>query len=101
MPLSEDQWEQAEPDQNVIALVYGFLEDEKPTAYSIEEIFTKAEASVQDDSSSTWEDVGAVLGEQSAEDEYRWAFEYLVHAGELEKRAVVDGGEKVEFYRAT
>ncbi|NEU55670.1 hypothetical protein [Halorussus sp. MSC15.2] len=101
MPLSEAQWEQAEPDDNVIALVYGFLESEKPTAYSIEEIFSQAEANVQSDSSSTWEDVGALLGEQSAEEKYRWAFEYLVHAGELEKRAVFDGGEKVEFYRAT
>ena len=101
MPLSEEQWTQAQPDQNVLELVYGFLDSEKPTAYSIEEIFKRAEANVQQDSNSTWEDVGAVLGEQSAEDEYRWAFEYLVHAGELEKRVVYDGGEKVAFYRAT
>jgi hypothetical protein len=101
MPLSEAQWEQAEPDDNVIALVYGFLEDEKPTAYSIEEIFMQAEANVQSDSSSTWEDVGALLGEQSAEDQYRWAFEYPVHARELEKRVRYDGGEKVEYHRAT
>jgi hypothetical protein len=101
MPLTDDQWKQAEPDDSVIALVYGFLESEKPTAYSIEEMFSRAEANVQSDSSSTWEDVGALLGEQSAEDEYRWAFEYLVHAGELEKRTAVDDGERVEFYRAT
>ncbi|WP_276299011.1 hypothetical protein [Halorussus lipolyticus] len=101
MPLSEAQWEQAEPDDNVIALVYSFLENEKPTAYSIEEIFTHAEANVQRESDSTWEDVGALLGEASAEDQYRWAFEYLVHAGELEKRVLYDGGEKVEYYRAT
>jgi len=101
MPLSDEQWAQAEPDQSVVELVYGFLDAEKPTAYSIEEIFRQAEANVQQDSDSTWEDVGALLGEQSAEDEYRWAFEYLVHAGELEKRTAMDDGERVEFYRAT
>ncbi|NHN60064.1 MULTISPECIES: hypothetical protein [Halorussus] len=100
MPLSESQWEQAEPDDSVIALIYGFLADEKPTAYSIEEIFDAAEANAQRGSASTWEDVGAFLGGESAEDKYRWAFEYLVHAGELEKRVVFDGGEKVEYYRA-
>lgn len=101
MPLSESQWEQAEPDDSIIEIIYGFLASEKPTAYSIEEIFQQAESNVQRESDSTWEDVGALLGGESAEDEYRWAFEYLVHAGELEKRVLYDGGEEVEYYRAT
>ncbi|MFC4550074.1 MULTISPECIES: hypothetical protein [Halorussus] len=101
MPLDDSQWNQADPDESVVSLVRGFLESERPTAYSIEEIFQQAESNVHAESSSTWEDVGALLGEQSAEDRYRWAFEYLVYEGVLEKRVAVSGGERVEYYRAT
>ena len=100
VPLSESQWAEAEESEDIATLLYGFLDARKPTAYSVEEILEEAESGVESDTSSTWEVVGAVVGQRADESRYELALEMLVREGAVEKRSIRRGGETVTYYRA-
>ncbi|WP_101294935.1 hypothetical protein [Halegenticoccus soli] len=88
MPLTEADWNRAEPRESFVTLVYEVFESRAPEAYSAEELFDEM------DTSRFGSDAEDVAGQ------FDLALELLVYEGKLEKRVRVDDGDETTFYRA-
>ena len=83
MPLTDDEWREAEPRESFVDIVYDVFAG-RDAAYSAEELFEEV-------------DVAPMV------EEFETALEILVHEDALEKRmypAHGDDDEQVTYYRA-
>ena len=98
MPLDDSDWEQLVPSKSQIAIMRGFLEDNAPQAYTLEEIANETEVIT---ASSSGGQVPVGSGEQGLAQAIGRAYlellaEPLVEDSNVERRADNSG---VEYYR--
>ena len=81
MPLTDDEWREAEPRESFVDIVYDVFAD-RDEAYSAEELYDE-------------------IGSGLMVEEFETALEILVHEGALEKRMYpAHSDDQVTYYRA-
>jgi hypothetical protein len=103
MPLSENDWETARPETDLITIIGGTLKKSAPEALRVDDFLRSAGSTDPSDRGLIKTLTSAISWQFSRERSkavVEAALERLVHEGSVEKRAFEDDGEITIYYRA-